>query len=131
MKKTISLLLAVLLAAGFAAGCADSGGTPAADSVTQDAPVTGSVPEPETTDEPETETGTEPVTEEETEPVTYGEFTVVPDDGVTLSVPRIYGDHMVLQRDEKITIRGFSDRDGTEIRGLFMDDEARAVAADC
>ena len=130
MKKTISLLLAVLLATGFAAGCADSGGTPATESVTQDAPVTGAVTEPETTDEPETETGTEPVTEEETEPVTYGEFTVVPDDGVTLSVPRIYGDHMVLQRDEKITIRGFSDRDGTEIRGLFMDDEARAVAAD-
>ena len=131
MKKILCLLLTVLLSAGAAAGCA-GGPAPGTDPATDEASatVTESAPATEEETEPLTEEETEPVTEEETEPVTYGEFIVVPDETVTLSVPRIYGDHMVLQRDEKIRIRGYSDKDGTEIRGLFMDDEARAVAAD-
>lgn len=129
MKKLLCVLLTLIFTASCAAGCAGgpSGGTGtettgAADAVTAVESGATSTAE-ETTAEATTE-------EPETEPVTFEEFVVTPDEEAVLAVPRVFGDHMVLQRDEKIKIWGTSNKDGTKIRGLFMGDEARGVTTD-
>lgn len=63
-------------------------------------------------------------------PQEFEEFVIVPDADATLSIPRVFGDHMVIQRGKKITVWGFSNRDGAKIRGTFMGDEARGVVKD-
>ena len=140
MKKTLAFLLVIIMAASCFAGC--SGKTSAE---TTGAAQTASVTEPAVTEaptEPVTEPATEPVTAEpvttepatteepETEPVTFGEFVIEPDESATLAVSRVYSDHMVIQRDVRFKVWGTSNKDGAEIRGLFMDDEARATVAD-
>ena len=124
MKSVLAILLTVLFLIFCAAGCANG----AADNGTDTGSATAAPDtEPETT-EPET---TEPeTTEPETEPVTFGEFVVTPDEEATLAMPLMFGDYMVLQRDAAITVWGTSNREGAEIRGLFMDDEARGKVAD-
>ena len=68
----------------------------------------------------EPETGDE--TEEETEEL--GEFTVTPDSEATLAIPRVFADHMVIQRNADIKVWGTSNRDGALVRGTFMGEEA-------
>lgn len=127
MKKVLILFLTVILILPVFAGCAE---TPADTTEAETVPVSETVTETaeETTDEETTEEETE--TETETEPVTYGEFTVEPDETAELTVSNVFGDSMVLQRDAKITVWGTSNKDGATVRGLFMDDEARAEVAD-
>ena len=65
------------------------------------------------------------VTKEEPE-----EFVNVPDAGATLSVSHVFGDFMVIQRDQQIKVWGTSNRNGAKIRGTFMGKEARGTVAD-
>ena len=136
MKKILTYLLIAIMTLSCFAGCA--GNTPAE---TTGAAQTGSETKPAVTEaptEPATEPAatepvvTEPATTEEpeTEPVTFGEFVIEPDGDATLAVSRVYSDHMVIQRDVAFKVWGTSNKDGAEIRGLFMDDEARATVAD-
>ena len=134
MKKAIVLFLTLILILPAAVGCA---GEQPAQTVTDTDAVTVAVTtaaetEAETTEavttEPET---TEPeTTEEDTTPVTFEEFVIEPEENTELTVTHTYGDHMVIQRDVKFTVWGWSNREGAKVRGLFMDDEARGVVAD-
>ena len=56
-----------------------------------------------------------------------GEFIITPDESATLSVPRVFGDHMVLQRDSVIKVWGVSNKNGAGIRGTFMGDVVRGI----
>lgn len=134
MKKLLVLLLILVFALSGIVGCTDGTAEVTTEKATGPA-VTEAPTEPAT--EPQTEPQTEPATTEpatteepETEPVTFGEFVIEPDEDATLSVSRTYSDHMVIQRDVRFKVWGFSNKDGAEIRGLFMGDEARAVVAD-
>ncbi len=132
MKKIPVLLLILLMTASCAFGCTEKPTAATTEAVVTEAPTEPAQTEAATTGAPVTEAPTEaPTTEEpETEPVTFGEFVIEPDETATLAVTNVYGDHMVVQRDTKIKIWGTSNKDGAEIRGLFMDDEARATVAD-
>ena len=132
MKRSLALLLVIIMAAVCLAGCTDDVVPETTGISTSEAPVT----DPETT-EPETQEQTteeltteEETTEEVTEPVTFDEFVIEPEEGVNLAVSRVFGDHMVIQRDAKITVWGTSDKEGAKIRGLFMSDEARGEVVD-
>ena len=134
MKRTVCLLLVFIfaLSALFACGggpdvtTAPAGTQPAAGQTTEKpAEATAAKTEPDT--EPETE----PVTEPETEPPeTVPEFIVVEDEEATLTLPKTFGSHMVLQRDADIRVFGKSNRDGSVIRGTFKEQTVYAVVKD-
>ncbi len=134
MKRTVCLLLVFIfaLSALFACGggpdvtTAPAGTQPAAGQTTEKpAEATAAKTEPDT--EPETE----PVTERQTEPPeTVPEFIVVEDEEATLTLPKTFGSHMVLQRDADIRVFGKSNRDGSVIRGTFKEQTVYAVVKD-
>ena len=96
------------------------------------------VTEPEESEDlTETDESTEEISEESSEEETEensegvdGEFEIIPDDTAELSIPRVFGDHMVIQRDQVITVWGTSNMEGAKIRGFFMGDEARGTVKD-
>lgn len=58
-------------------------------------------------------------------PSDFEEFVITPDSSATLSIPRVFGDHMVIQRGTAIKVWGSSNKNGAKIRGRFMGEEAR------
>jgi sialate O-acetylesterase len=124
MKKTVCLLLALTFVTASFFACS---GAPETTSESLTDPVTT---EEVTTVEITTEeiTTEEVTTEEETEPEeTIPEFIVVEDEEATLTLPRTFGSHMVLQRDAEIRVFGKSNRDGAVIRGTFKEQTAYAL----
>lgn len=113
MKKTVCLILSLLFLLPALFAC---NGAPET--------TTGETTEAQTTEEI-TEAQT---TEEETEPPeTTPEFNVVEDPDATLTLPRTFGSHMVLQRDADIKVFGKSNSDGAVIRGTFKEQTAYTV----
>lgn len=117
MKRSIAAVLALLLFISALTGCAE---TPAV--TTETAPETT---EAATAEETAAASVTEEETEEETTaPETEPEFTVTPDGEATLTIPRTFGSHMVVQRGKDIKIFGKSNRDGKYVRGVFKGETA-------
>ena len=116
-------------------------GTPASTDEIQGSEPSEDVSDPEDSEEisddgSDTEEPTEEseeISEEISEEVSEGideEFEIIPDGKAELSVSRVFGDHMVIQRDQKITVWGTSNMEGAKIRGFFMGDEARGTVKD-
>lgn len=123
MKKIISILIAVSAVIALLSSCSEkpsNTATEAADTAT------GS----DTAENVTTDDVTEPETEPDTEPETEPEFNVVNDPDATLTVPRTFGSHMVLQRDSVINVFGYSNRDGAVVRGTLGDSTAFSTVVD-
>ena len=125
MKKTVCLLLTLIFVLSALCAC---GGNPevttAADETTAEQTTEEVTTEEVTTKE---ETETEPETEPEE---TIPEFIVVEDEEATLTLPKTFGSHMVLQRNADIHVFGKSNRDGAVIRGTFKDQTVYTVVKD-
>ncbi len=131
MKKIVCLLLTVIfaLSALFACG-GDSGSTAAtADAPTEKVRTTEAQSTEKITEEATTEEQTEPAPETEP-PETVPEFNVAEDAEATLTLPKTFGSHMVLQRDADIRVFGKSNRDGAVIRGTFKEQTVYTVVKD-
>lgn len=130
MKKALTLLLTLVLILSFFVGCTGTPDVTSAETGTDKTTATEAVTEPASETEEETTAEPETTGAPETEAVTYGEFKVEPDETAELTVSNVFGNSMVLQRDETITVWGTSNKDGATVRGLFMGDEARGEVVD-
>ncbi len=63
-------------------------------------------------------------------PVLGAETSATGADGVRISLPTVYGDHMVFQRGKDINVRGYCTKDGEEITVTLGDATASAEALD-
>ena len=111
--------------------------TPVTTDEIQESEPSGDVSDPEDSEEisddgsdaEESSDESEEISEEVSEGIDE-EFEITPDGKAELAVSRVFGDHMVIQRDQKITVWGTSNMEGARIRGCFMGDEARGTVKD-